>query len=354
MSALLQENSTTANSDSPAHEPPDLRVIGTSPPQGNRPPPYLVSRDVEVLERHSQPVEMLIDGLLEKQCLAMICGSWGTGKTCVLMAIGINVSLGTPLAGQLAVKQGRVLFVGFEASPYQYAKQYRKLLKSLGLSTANVDMLMLQGQDLSSGPTWRRLRATVEEGHYDLVLLDGLKALSSADENSNTEMDPLMTRLMSLVEHGRTLVFTHHTGKPKLGVEPSKFDSRGASVIPARCDMEWRVELVGHKMTLTCMKSRGEVEPGATHGLSMNWDRARITLTYGAPEDQLRGELAEALEAAGSQGLKRAALLEVASGKHGDVKPEALDQRVERALETLKRDGKVTHEGQGKPYVWRA
>src|SRR5206468_7554728 len=95
---------------------------------------FEILSDRDMLEQFAQPVTMLIEDLVEMRAVAMLSGSWGTGKTALLMAIGIAVSTGSPLAGRFPVtKSGRVLFIGAERSPRQYWKQYAKLLRGLGL-----------------------------------------------------------------------------------------------------------------------------------------------------------------------------------------------------------------------------
>jgi hypothetical protein len=349
MEQSIDTKYTTAGLITPRPSPALTVVEGTSTGgRGTR--RFAIHSDLEALSLHSKPPEMLVEGFLEKHSLTMICGTWSTGKTALLMATGMAVGLGEPLAGHFAAQQGRVLFVGFESSPYQYAKQYGRLLRGLGRTSANVDMTFCRGQDLRNGKVYGDLLDAV--GDHDLILLDGLKACSGADENSNTEMDPIMSKLVGIVELGKTLAFTHHTRKLLVGQAPSKNDSRGASVIPARSDMDWRVELKGHAMTLTCQKGRGIVDEGAAHNLWMDWDRDKITLTVDPMAGGLGQVLAPAIQGAGIRGVSFGDLVALAESHSPGVEPDALEQRVKRVLKTLKLQGKVRHGGQGKPYVW--
>jgi hypothetical protein len=334
----------------PPEERRAIELVGETRPVGRKRGRFLIHSDLEALDLHARLPEMLVEGFLEKNSLTMICGTWATGKTALLMATGMAVGLREPLAGHFGAQQGRVLFVGFETSPYQYTKQYRRLLRGLGRTSAGVDMMFCCGADLRDSGTHRDLLDAV--GDYDLVLLDGLKACSGADENSNTEMDPIMSKLVGIVELGKTLAFTHHTRKLLADQVPSKNDSRGASAIPARCDMEWRVELKGHAMTLTCQKSRGVVDEETAHDLRMDWDADRITLALDPDAGGLAPVLATAIQAAGVGGVPFRTLLALAVPSCRGAQLGAVEQRVKRAVKTLRAQGKVRHDGQGRPYVW--
>lgn len=316
---------------------------------------FRILPEAEFLTTYDKPVEMLVEGLIEKCSFTMIVGSWGSGKTAVLMSLGIAVSLERPLAGLFSARRAKVLFCGFETSPYQYRKQFNRLLRGCDLSAAGVDFMLARGADLASGVQWDRFEKRIKEGDYELILLDGLKALSSAEENDNTQMDLMMGRLLSLTDDGKTVVFTHHTHKPSPLVEASKHDARGASAISARCDAQWGITYIESTgaMALRCQKSRGEVEVGTQHDLSMTHDTYSIRLLPGENANALKTLLAEQLQGAGSSGLKRAKLIDAARGLIRDLSQEALGQRVDRAMNDLKRQDKVTHEGQGRPFVWK-
>lgn len=314
-------------------------------------PPFEPITDHTLFEIFSSPAEMLVPHFVERGTLTMLSGSWGSGKTATLMSLGIAVANGLEFAERFQTRQGRVLFAGFEANGKAYRKQLGKLLAGLELATSRMDIILPGGQDLSKGAPWQLLLSLVEREGYELLLIDGLKALSSADENSNTEMDPVMARLLTLTDLGATVVFTHHTSKPTRGEAPSKNDSRGASVIPARCDAEWRVahDPKTRALDLTCMKSRGEFEVGLVHGLRMDYDDTSITISPAESANALASALRNAIQDA-QNGLQMAELLDVAKAASPEVPEGARKQRVKRALKAL--GPSIKHGGQGKPYFW--
>jgi len=206
---------------------------------------FPVISDRNLMDRETGEPVMLIDGIIEEGTLTMVSGTWGAGKTALLLSIAIAAKQGKPLAGQFAVSRASsVLFVGLDASPYQYAKQYRRLDAGLEAGAAGVDFLDSRAVDIANEANAARLKRTIERASYDLVVFDTLNALSSYAENDNTEMGKVMRWLGSLCTKRRTVVFTHHTGKPGIGdSKRDRYASRGASAIPASCDAEWRVEL---------------------------------------------------------------------------------------------------------------
>jgi hypothetical protein len=306
------------------------------------------------LQDTSQPVEMIVPDFIERGSLTLLTAPPSSGKTAMLMLVAIAVATGSKVADTLEAKKGRVLFAGFEASGYQYGKQFRRILAGQQMETCAVDFACLGGLDLRDEVQWRWLRQKVEDGQYDLVLIDGLRALSTAEENSNTEMDVIMTRLVQLTGFGCTVIVTHHKGKPGdvFQVE-SMYDSRGASCIPARCDAVWHVRLDkdSGSLVLKCMKSRGEIEQGHEIGLTMAWDK--MTISFAPALQGLVEVVARVLRDAGDSGVIRKRVVEaVSSERKAGEKPETFEQRVDRALTALVKTGKVRHGGQGSPYVW--
>src|SRR5262249_39099276 len=141
-------------------------------------------------------------------------------------------------------------------------------------------------------------------GGYRVLVVDTLRAVSTGDENNNTEMARVMSRLTQFCNLGVTVVFSHHTGKPDaLGLRPEKYGSRGASVIPANCDIECRIKLSGNRLTLKCLKSRGDPDHGTEHCLLMTYDKEQITLAFDPSGAGLGKLLFDAIKRAGAAGL---------------------------------------------------
>jgi len=315
--------------------------------------PTLSERDF--LAAYARPVQLLIPGLIEAGSLTLFSAPPNNGKTGLLFLCGITVATGKQVAGTFTGKQGKVLFAGFEASGYQYAKHHERLRKGLGLKEIGIDFQIGPGLDLMSKDGWDYFEETVRKGGYDLVLIDGLKAASTAEENSNTEMDKLMTRLLSLTVGGRSVIVSHHMAKPKQDDRDSDGlgASRGASCITARCDAVWHLTLnqQTRAWSLRCRKSRGAIPDRLEHQLRYDWDDSAIRVTNGG---SVLGEfLCSALANAGADGLKRGKLIELAASfKLTGETDDTFGQRVDRELAPLKDSGRVRHDGQGKSYIW--
>ena len=85
-----------------------------------------------------------------------------------------------------------------------------------------------------------KLNGLVKKNGIKFLVLDTLSHLSTADENSKTEMQPVMNALKDLARnHHCAVLVLHHTGKP--GKDPEQrsvvYRSRGSSSIAAAADV---------------------------------------------------------------------------------------------------------------------
>lgn len=220
--------------------------------------PYPVQITNDIL-RLPEP-EMLVEGFLPKGAVLGITASPGVGKTWLVMELMRSAVAGGGFLGKHKwSKEVRCLFVGSDASMYDYARQWRRLIRQhygefwephdtgeRGVDEC-VDFLLQSDFMLDDPVSVARLIQTAqtrgctpvvlghkhivdedEEGNltedwvpvvselhgYDVIVFDTLSRLTRADQNDNTEMENVFRNIRFIAEQtGAACILLHHNSK---------------------------------------------------------------------------------------------------------------------------------------------
>lgn len=224
--------------------------------------------DLETIFRVPSP-PMLIEQMLPKGGVMGITAHPGTGKTFLCLEACDAIVTGGKFLGKFQAQPGAALFVGQDASVYDYAGQFRKLVRYRFLEfedkvlaeraactiNGNTPVLtnpyrdnfltMIQPGLLLddaaqvrkfidcvneykhgpvSGAVWQEwdpeLNEIVEhdttekqDQGFDVIVLDTLSAMKHADENSNTEMEVVFRNLRAIADGcDAAVILIHHNG----------------------------------------------------------------------------------------------------------------------------------------------
>lgn len=225
----------------------------------------------------------LIDGVLEEQCMTIVYGRSGSGKTAVVVDLACRVAAGLPWRGR-ETKQGCVLYVAAENSESTrrriWAWQRRWEVETLPLA-------VLQSPVMIGPDVVKKVIAVIAEMEEmsgmrcHLVVFDTLARTMAGDENLAKDMGVYVSGLDEVKEVGRCHVLVvHHTGKDE------GRGGRGSSALKAACDHELEVSKEGESRTgaITMTKVReGDLE-GKRYGfelmprkLGRNWLGREVT-----------------------------------------------------------------------------
>jgi AAA domain-containing protein len=285
-----------------------------------------------------EPVPYVIDRVAARECVTVIAGAGGEGKSLLAQALTGGVLRGATIAG-IRCEKGRVAIFDAENGPRVIAKR----TQALGLPLDGLSVYDAAGLDLERDED---VIAEAIEG-VDLVVFDSLRTLApGAKENDSDDMAPVMAVFRRLAIRTRAAVLViHHRGKD------AESDFRGSSAIRDQLDLmfvlgrakgdpeaRWRREM-------RCSKCRIADEP-APRWIGIKHHRGEIALTEAAPftsEKRTKAhEVADELEAV----LKA----------HGPMRPASLAAHVERkrndgtfarALDLLSTEGRAFLTGDG-------
>lgn len=174
----------------------------------------------EQFQKTKRPgVKWLVHGLIPKPGRFLLVGLPKVGKSNLALQIALAVSQGRPFLGA-QVEKGRVLFLQFDATDFEWKDRF-DTLKEAGVDISGDNLVVapehmqlpFNTQNLQH-QVW--LQGLLESVNPDLVVIDVLRELHSADEDSSTEMKNACTPLFDILRPYSALIL-HHTTKLQEG-----------------------------------------------------------------------------------------------------------------------------------------
>lgn len=205
------------NNGTPREPKPASAAIGTTPAAMESPMPTFVTVG-QLVSKFRELREPVIEGFLRRGELGNVIAAPKMRKSWLVLALAVCKTVGLPWLGR-EMKPGRVLLIDLELHPETLAKRLRDVLIAFGLSSdALGDRLAIEtfrGRQVDAatfGPYFR----DVGTGQFDLVIIDPLYRLIPAegDENANTQMAAIFTRLIGYAEElNAGVMLVHHASK---------------------------------------------------------------------------------------------------------------------------------------------
>jgi len=210
----------------------------------------------------ARPSEFLIDGLIETDCMGLIFGDPGCGKSFIAADIALSVATGEPFHGR-PTKQGAVFFIAGEGHS-GLARRFHAWAKHRGRGLAGVPMFKsnraAQFLDAASAQAVADAVDALVSAHGvpRMIVVDTLaRNFGPGDENSTSEMGAFVAAMDDLRERhpGCVVLIVHHSG------HGDKQRARGAMALKGAIDFEYRAEKSDDTITLTNTKMKDATGP---------------------------------------------------------------------------------------------
>jgi hypothetical protein len=162
----------------------------------------------------------LIGGVLRKGHTMQITARSKMGKSWMLEALCVAFANGVEWMGHTCA-QSRVLFVDTEIDEDTLGDRFNTIKERMGCTEptdGRMRLLSLRGKDANIGSVAEiARRASLSDTPFDVVILDSLYSFETGDENSVTEMRPLMQALNRMSTYGCSVIWSHHHAKGAAG-----------------------------------------------------------------------------------------------------------------------------------------
>ena len=295
------------------------------------------------------PISWVVEDLVSAGCLIVVAGRPGGLKTWIALDMGISTAAGEDWLGVFATAGRPVLFVDAENGPILLQQRLSGLLAARGHSS-DLPFFIAEGRglDLTRAQDQAKLTNWVHDLQPGLVILDNLRRLHSADENSSKEMAPVLGSLKRLAtDSGASILFVHHLSK---GVDDLEQAIRGTGDIDAIVDGALGVEKKGRQNHVT------------VHHLKARWSEPvpdfDVRLVKGAA-DEIGLEYVPSSSGSKLVAAKTQILAQLTKGSArrqdilADLGSTGIKERTgAEALASLKKDGKVVRQPGGREAIY--
>lgn len=177
-------------------------------------------------------VDPLIEGILDKESLAILAGRDSTYKSFVAIDWALCIATGTDWQGR-AVCQGKVLYVLGEGR--NDFNRRVEAWETANKQTVNGSFMTLnRPPNLFTGVGFQGFLKMIQEGEFDFVVLDTLRRVSGGANENSSDMGTVTDRINEIKNalNGGTVLTVSHTNK-------SNTDTRGHSSIEDDSDIVW-------------------------------------------------------------------------------------------------------------------
>jgi len=172
-----------------------------------------------------------LEPFFEQGSLNMVSAPPNTWKSWMFFVMAANIAQGKHFLGTFKTEQSGVMIVNEEDTERLILDRF----KALNITDRTLPMFFRTAQGSKLDQAFCKvILDECKQNNIGVVMFDSLRALTDADENSSTAMQPVLDSMKMLTREGITVVFTHHHKKK------NQFDrgdgaesSRGSSGINA-------------------------------------------------------------------------------------------------------------------------
>ena len=294
----------------------------------------------------------LIKDILPKGVLAFISAKAKHGKSTLATHIATCLSTAQPFLGRYQLgrkKPYKVLYILLEDHPGEFKAKVKCFLK--GKKFPNSRFKILKATMVSLPKDLSNLQVDFDAGKYDLIILDTLRRSHESEEDSSSNMAPIINGFRALVNKLRmTILIIHHAGhKIEDGENPANY-LRGTSDLNGAWETLLGLHMEKGSVTLrafhryrSSVKIQYKVIRGQTIDKSTG-DYPIVDLVYFSPEASQYKQNEEKVKNALANGPQSGNKLEHITGL-----PRA---GIDAALAQLSEQGKVKQDGKGKNRKW--
>ena len=171
----------------------------------------------------------------------------------IVHQIAMALAEGKPWHSFQIKESHRILYILAEGGYFSIRERIRMLLgTAINFPEDKLFLWPVRPFNILDSSDFAELSQSIDRYDPDIIFLDPMRKLHTADENDNGAMQAVMSRFRSLItDKGRSLMLSHHTNK-------GNHSARGASAIIGDCDTVLKLEWNKSDKTIATHSLRAE------------------------------------------------------------------------------------------------
>jgi hypothetical protein len=212
--------------------------------------PAIWADDEDWLEQQTPPRPWIVPGHLMRGAVTLVAGMGSAGKSSLMVGWACAIALGEPLGRFEPRDCGKVVLYNVEDDLHEQRRRIAAALRTFGRNPRDVagrivrcgptDVGTLIERDATTGEVhttaaWEDLVALLEAQKPDVVVLDPLVELHTAEENDNTALRSVIAKFRALAQQQQiAVVLIHHARKGSVAGDMDGVRGAGSLVGAAR------------------------------------------------------------------------------------------------------------------------
>ncbi|GEM_PF-5680575 len=153
----------------------------------------------------------LIKDVLLKEVFTFISALAKAGKTTLALHLAICLTTGRLFLNRYPVRRCKVLYICLEDHLGEVKQKVKYMLKGKQFPK---HLYLLNTKSLSLPTDFQKLEADIEKSKAEVVIFDTFRRSHSCEENSSTEMAPILSPIRKMIRDFKfAAVIIHHAGR---------------------------------------------------------------------------------------------------------------------------------------------
>jgi hypothetical protein len=214
------------------------------------------------------PVEWVVEPLLAHGDRAVIYGEFASGKSWLLLHLGLQIAAGTPWLEHFKVERARsVLYIDEEMNERTLRRRVKRLGLGMEAEESPLPFRTLSRVGIRFDATGaKRLLDALEASGFDaeVIIVEALRRVLVGSENEAVDVGGFWRNAEPIVRMGKTLIVSHHMRKPNMnGGDANRHRASGSTDILAGADTAYAIQrLAKDAILIEGVKSRESEEHG--------------------------------------------------------------------------------------------
>lgn len=205
--------------------------------KGEDPNPFEIY-NLDELDKLPDP-EPLIRGVLNRGCVALLFGEYGTGKSFLALDWAAHLAQGRDWFGYEIYGEHRVLYIAAEGAGGLKIRRKAWEMEYGSIPTNNFHLTRVAVRFGNDDEHFEHLAQLIKNNEYDFIVIDTLSRNTPGMDENGPDMSEFIERIFVLRDahspEKTAFLIVHHAGKDK-----SK-GARGWTGIPAATDFSYRM-----------------------------------------------------------------------------------------------------------------